>query len=380
LSELRLFTIHTPVRVPGTTNGRFRLGCVMLVLFVASAAISQEAPSFFYKALPYGTQAQYNPLTVVSNGSFDILQVSNRNNTLTGLPLSHGFTNVWRNVTHPWTAIREYGWRRFLDTEVLPGSLRLRNAQYWPNYQLHLIGGGITYVATAEWYAYHGCPWPKTLSVLTMGFYHFLNEAVENGSYTGLTVDPIADMLLFDPLGILLFSIDGVPAFFSHTLHASDWSFQPIVALPGGSLVNNGQNFVFKVGIPWADSWKIFYLTGMEGGLGVSWRCNESDDVSVSGGLSTRELVELDSHTEVRALTATLVWTVGLYYDRNNSLLASLMFGGGRGYLCRANVYPGVVNLLGLRVGGAILIEPRTNVTLGITFSGFPAGLGLHTR
>jgi hypothetical protein len=338
--------------------------------------VAQSDP-LFYKGYPYGSQAHYNPFTIIMNGSFDILQVSNRNNDISSIQFANGFRNVWWNLTHAGSVVSEYGWEKFLKTDVFPTSIQLKNAQYWPNYKLHLIGGGITYVATAEWYEQHDFPSPKIFSALTMGVYHVLNEAVENGGYTGPSVDPIADLLIFDPLGIALFSIPGVPEFFSQTLHAADWSFQPVVNIRRGTLLNNGQTFSFKFNFPWSDQWRIFYLTGMEGGLGITKQLNRTDDLSVSGGLATRELVEVEEGSGVRTLTAKLVWTAGIFYDRNGSLLSSLILGGGRGYIVRLNVYPGVVTIFGLRVGGVFLLEQNGTPALGVTIAGFPAGLGI---
>jgi hypothetical protein len=326
--------------------------------------------------MDYGSQANYNPLSVIVNGSFDILQISNRNNRLASLQISNGFRNVWWNLTHAGRAVSQYGFRRFINTEIIPTSFRLRNAQHWPNYQLHLIGGGITYVAMSEWFELHAFRSPRIWSASTMIFYHFLNEAIENGGYNGPNVDPIADLLVFDPVGIALFSISGVPEFFAGTLHAVDWSFQPFVSVARGTLLNNGQNFAFKWDMPWFPEWRLFYITGMEGGLGVSRRVNATDDISVSGGVGTRELIEADIGTGVRTLTATLVWTAGFFYDRNGSLLSSVILGGGRGYMARINVYPGLFALPGLQVGGSLLIYRDGLVSAGINVAGLPSGLG----
>jgi hypothetical protein len=49
------------------------------------------------------------------------------------------------------------------------------------------------------------------------------SEVVENGNKVFYsTVDPIADFLVFDPLGIILFKFDGVSEFFSEKLSLND--------------------------------------------------------------------------------------------------------------------------------------------------------------
>jgi len=158
---------------------------------------------------------------------------------------------------------------------------------------------------------------------------------------------------------------------------SADWSFQPYINPRHGTLLNNGQTFTFKLDLPWTSRWRLFYLTGMEGGLGLSRRMTETDDLSVSGGLATRELVDVDVQTDVRTLTARLVWTAGIFYDRNGSLLVSCILGGGRGYIARLNLYPGIIDLAGLRIGGTLLFERNGAPGFGVTFAGFPLGVGL---
>ncbi len=364
----------------GSASSFARCSIVIFIATFSSACLSlslhaQDSTYYFYRGYSYGSQASYSPLSVVMNGSFDILQVSNRNNKLFDLRIASGMRNVWENVTRPSGVISQYGWGRFIRTEVIPTSIKLENAQYWPNYQLHLIGGGITYVATAEWYQFHGVAYPYTMSALTMVAYHYLNEAVETQDYRGPNVDPIADLLIFDPLGIALFSIPGVAKFFSETLHAADWSFQPMINVRDRTLINNGQNFSYKLKLPFVNRWKIFYFNGMEGGIGLSYMTTETDHISFSGGCSTRNLVHVENNTGVRTLTTTLIRTFALFYDRNNSLLSSLIIGGARGYKVRLNIYPGLIGIGRLLVGGALMMDGGNRLILGVTVSLSPVGL-----
>ncbi|MDE3059175.1 MAG: hypothetical protein KGJ59_14605 [Bacteroidota bacterium] len=362
---------------------KFRAG-VHLVLFqllLLSCLHAQDSTCFFYHGYPYGTEANYNPLSLIMNGSFDILQIENRNNKLFSLCIANGARNVFDNITHPSSRIAQYGAHHFWTTEVFPTSIKLQNTQYWPNYKLHLIGGGMSYIGIAEWYRLHGFSYPKTMSFATMVIYHYLNETVENNDYVGPTVDPIADLLIFDPAGILLFSIDGVPEFFSKTLNAADWSNQPLISFPEKTLVNNGQIFSFKIPLPFVgDKWKLLYLTGVEGVLGLSYRYNETDWLSVGGGLVARDLVEVENTTGVRTQTTSLIYTGGIYYDRNNSLLASLVLGGARGYIAKTNIYPGLFDLGPLPLGVVFLLQKNYTVLFGICTSFSPLGLAYAFR
>ncbi len=313
------------------------------------------------------------------NGSFDILQSSDRDNKILSLQYAAGARNVFDNITSPFNRISQYGWKNFLETEVFPTNLDYHRSQYWPNYNLHLLGGGMTYISITEWYSVHGFASPKTLSAATMVVYHYLNETVENNGYRGPTVDPIADLLIFDPLGIALFSVEGVPEFFSETLQMADWSFQPLYDFRTKGLVNNGQNFSFKIPIPYSPHWRMLYITGMEGVIGLSYQYNETDNISFGGGLATKDLVEVNNNTGVRTLTARLVKVGGMYYDRNNSLLASLIFKNAATYKMRLNVYPGVFNYRHFSLGFVGILHQNNDITIGIFTSFSPIGPALSS-
>ena len=347
----------------------------LFTIVVAHQSFSQYEEGLFYRGYSYGTQANYNPFSFILNGSFDIVQLGKGNNHILKIQYANGAANVFRNISRYPTVIEHYGVKKFFTTEVFPTSFQLSHAQYWPNYKLHLLGGGISYVGMTEWYSYHGYQYPKFLSVATMATLHFLNEVVENNEYRGETVDPIADLLIFDPAGILIFSIDGVPEFFSKTLSAADWSNQPLFQFSDRSLVNNGQNFSVKIPLPFLKQWKILYTFGMDGLVGLSYRCNETDNISVAGGLGAKELVEVENSPGMRILTTSLIKKGGIYYDRNNSLLVSVFLGNSGGYFLKANIYPGVIDIGSLPVGIVFMLLDNYKISFGISTSFSPIGI-----
>jgi len=349
------------------------------ILLVCLPACLTAAPHFYHN-YPYGTESLYNPLSVTLNASFDILQVTNRNNVLAAQHIGSGFRNVFDNLRNPARAIDAYGWRRFWTNEVIPLSFHTDDAQYVPNYKLHLIGGGMTYVMLAEWYEAHHWNYPRTLAVLTVAGQRLLNEAVENGDFKGPNTDPIADLLIFDPLGVVLFSIPGVPGFFADRMGLRDWSFQPFYLPQDNSLRNSGQKFSYKVALPGLESWRLFYFSGIEGMGGLSKRLNEADDLSAALGLIASRLVDVDSLNGSRKLTTKLVWAGGLFYDRNGSLLASLIFGGPRAYLARLNIFPGVLHWRAFSPGLALLYQKNGAISLGLTARWSPVGIGVASR
>lgn len=350
---------------------------LLSVLFLfTSIAISQTADTtfYFYHGKPYGSEANFNPLRTILNGGFGIMQISNRSNDLRSVDFERGFKNVTYNLSHPFATISAYGWENFLTREVIPTSVRLKNAQYYPNYKLHLIGGGFTYRAFVEWFRFNGYPHPKWQAFFSWFAYHFLNEVVENNEYSGPNVDPISDIYIFNTAGLLLFSSDKVARFFGNTLHMRDWSFQPAYDPMLHTIENVGQNFMIKVKLPFWENWSYFNHWGVHGMFGLSHTREDGRSYSFAGGLVAKDLVELENNSGVREMTTTLVWTAGVFYDRNNSLLASLILSGTKGYKARLNIYPGLLHLGRVSPGLFANLRKDNQIALGLQFSFLPFG------
>jgi hypothetical protein len=329
-----------------------------------------DGPYYFYHGRNFGSEALINPLRLIINGGYGIMQIDNRDNRLSGVDYETGWRNLWKNLGSPIKAIEVDGWGDFFEREITPISINSKKAHYWPNYMQHLIGGGMSYRMYVEWYRYHGYPTPKLMSVATMTAYHLLNEVVENDGYEGYTTDPIADLYIFDPLGILMFSSDRVCGFFAHKLNMADWSYQPAIDFSDGSIENQGQNFAMKYKVPWLDRWSFFYHFGTHGEGGLSYRFNDNESVSMALGLRAKDLIDLRDGVK----TVDLAVSGGLFYDRGNSLLASLQFARTKDYRIRLNVYPGLVRAGPVSPGLFVADRQERGVIFGVTIN-FPATL-----
>jgi hypothetical protein len=353
---------------------RRALCCVLVALSVV-AARAQDESYYFYHGRTFGSEATVNPVSLLLNSGFGILQYTNRSRDLWDVHYATGWKNVTYNLRHPFRAIEAYGWSTFLGNEFYPSDLSKKNAQYWPNYQNHLIGGGMNYVEMAEWYRYHGVGSPKLLAMATMAVDHLLNEVVENNAFVGNNVDPLADLYFFDPMGIVLFSIDGVPRFFAETLNLSDWPSQPTFNPTARTIENHGVNYSIKWRLPFSDRVSLFYYWGLTGLVGASYRTNGADNLSVGAGLRAKELVESGDQSNGRKLTADLTWNVGVFFDRENSLLASMIVSGISDYTVHVNVYPGVITVGRFSPGLFCAVGRDGRVISGISVASFPVGL-----
>ena len=331
---------------------------------------------YFYNPLSYGSEATFNPLSLILNGGFDEFQSYGRQDNLAKTPWRGSSTNVWWNITHPFAQIKLYGTNRFITNELIPTSLDVAHAQWFPNYTLHLIGGGMESRKVAEWYDEHGYPVPFVLSALTTMTFHYINEVVENGPFVGTNVDPIPDLLVFDPLGIIIFSFDGVSDFFSSTVSLNDWSNQPAVSFGPLAVRNVGQNFVMKYPITKSGGTSIFYHFGNFGMLGLSLKSASGEAISFGAGVVSKGVYRLGFDVLTQSIKAGLM--AGVYYDRNNSLLASVVVMDSKKDILRINVFPGIISIGNFSPGAFVTYGVGGALNLGMTAQFVPFGIGMH--
>jgi hypothetical protein len=351
---------------------------VCLCLLWPAILFAQDLePRYFYRGLNYGSETLVNPVTMILHGGYGILQAENRTSFPDEIDYRTGAKNVWTNLRHPLRMIKEYGTEDFIIEQFLPLSADRRKAYYWPNYTTHLIGGGMSYRMMVEWYQAHGIVYAKPLAITTIMTYHYLNEIVENNGFVGNNTDPIADLLFFDPLSIVLFSSEDICRFFSETFSLSEWAFQFSVSPHDGGIQNQGQNFMMRYSVPYYSSLNVIYLFGNHGQLGLSWKKNSRDYISLTYGYASNRLVELGDDERILQLGTELVPMAGIYYDRNRSLMFSFIYTQRQDHLLRLNLYPGfkhwqVGNYRFPSPGLFLLLERDRGIMGGITFGYLP--------
>lgn len=335
--------------------------CMLLGLSAGNRTFAQE--HYFYTGKDYGSEALFNPLTLFINGGYDICQLQSVSNKITGQMYGKMIHNVLGNLGDPFPRIRRYGTHEFL-IELVPTGMSKETAPWIPNYTLHVIGCGMLSTAMREWYEAHDVPAPWAFSAVTLMAMHFWNEVMETGPYEGYSVDEISDIYIFDIGGIILFSFDNVNDFFHRKLNLSDWSLQASISLPHGR-VNAGQFFSIKWELPFWNEHYFFYRFGMGALWGLSEKINPEDCISAGVGFRTKHLVDLD--ITLRDRTIETSWQAGIFYDRNNSLLGSLVLSGVKEYFISADVYPGVLKIGKLSPGLWTIIGRNGDLTMGVT-------------
>ncbi len=225
-----------------------------------SNADSAAAP-YFYRGLPYGSDAYMNPLAVFVNKGYAVSVFESSNRKVLG---AYGWNSVGDALAHPFAAIeRGGGWGTFLRQEMLPLTFTKSDAKWVTNYLGHVFEGGIYYRRLTEWYQAKGLPVPALLAGATAFSAALWNELYETrGSEVGGS-GTVADLYVFDLAGIALFSFDAVPRFFARTLHANVWVGQASLVLPSGEIANNTNLMYWKV--PWkvVPSSSVFLWAGI---------------------------------------------------------------------------------------------------------------------
>jgi len=354
--------------------------CILALAFAVPLAAQPEPAGpgaeegYFYRGLGYGSDASFHPVSEVINGAFGIMQISSNWVPLDQVDWKQGFSITWQSITHPGRTIDAYGREDFISDEMVPVRVRWNNLQWVPNYSLHMVGGGARHRAFMEWYGAHGFAAPTAWAWGTTMAHAFAVEAVEHYNKTAPTVDPIADMFFFDPMGALLFSSDRVSRFFSHTLNMSIWSGTPAYNPMVNTFENAGENYGLHYFFRDSHRVGIFAYMGMSHLFGVTVRGGELFDWSVGFGGAVDELNERDRGNGTSSLYARVKLDGGLFLHRKGSLLASMQMSQAWTQAFRLTVYPGVFSPGGLSTGFYTGVR-GDDVILGFSVAHLPVGL-----
>jgi hypothetical protein len=314
----------------------------------APSRSARDSIGRFYQARPYGSEAEFSPLTEVLNEGFDMFRLNNFDRRLGAFPYERAATNVWHQMIHPDSALRAYGVAWTVKDELLPLSMGKSGGPQWlANYSCHFLGSGMVSARMVEWYAAHDVAHPVAMSVLSMYAAHFTNEMVEDGGSASRVhaMDAVADLYVFDVAGILAFRSDRVQRLFSNDhLQLTNWQGQAAVMTSDYRLENTDQEFILRAGLPKTDRWRAMVGWGIYSMAGLSYGPRDGTAISVAAGTDIKTGT-LDSLSGKRNMSFAPYG--GVFIDRQGSLLASIVAKNSPEVVLTGNLYPGV-----LRVGG----------------------------
>jgi hypothetical protein len=333
--------------------GRAVAGCLLLagcgVVHVAPAPAPAAADSAhvappkgrrFYTNKPFGGESQFNPLSLLVNESFDMLRTADANRHVFDLDYTKAAHGAWLSITRPDRVLRTYGYRTWVRRQLLPLTGQKNGGGQWvPNYELHLLGGGMTGVRITEWYEQHGTPHPELAAAATAATWHIMNEMIEHQGGEP-TADAVSDLLVFDPAAFLLWRNDRLQRAFSTRIEMTNWPGQPVITAPTATLQNMHQTVMIRAKT-WRD-YRPMTTIGASFLLGLSRRRGDADWVTIAAGWDPTENPLIDPVTGEK--TVTLNPNIGLFYDRDASVLGAIYVRLNRKEAVTMNVYPGVVH------------------------------------
>jgi hypothetical protein len=337
---------------------------------VLDSAAVRERTTRFYASRDYGSESQLNPISLIVNGGFDQLRTS-PTRPIFKLAYGPGFHSLWYSVLHYDAVVRHFGVSNWLRDEVFPLSGKgSGGGQWYPNYHLHLLGGGATYAEMVEWFEQHGASHPELLSGFTMYGWHVLTETVEHLGYCCENEDSLTDLTIFDLGSIILFNQDWAKRQFGRALEFKTWQGQP--AMIGQSLENAYMMAMIRTQLPGTTNWRAINTFGNAFLFGPSRRVGADVWVSATAGFDPVDNPVIDAATNKK--TATLKPNAGVFLDRQGSLLVSFITKGGSTNGPTLNIYPGVVGWHGVSPGLWVQQVRGGGMRYGIVS---PWGLGL---
>lgn len=328
----------------------------VLLLFFSVTAFSNSSSPLILRDISVGSDSTFNPLSHYLNLSFDTAQNPNYF-TQKNYFYNHGV--LWERVKNPFKTIDENGGYGNLLANEFFGLRAI------PNYTLHLLGGGYDYRWLSEWYEKAGVPMPYLFAFVNSYLANIGNESIETTAKAVTFTDHVADLYFFDIAGKLLFLSDDVVKFTHDTLQMRAWHFQPMLNLRSVEIDNAASNYIFRPRL-FGKKVRPFIQMGLSILAGVSFLIDETDSITVSGGIVPTDPLQLVGDP-----------MAGIFWDRDDSLLASLTLNGTSQLYARLNVYPGVIRVLDWKTGVYLAYSKADEFYFGLSIY-LPLGFSIN--
>ena len=349
---------------------------ISLFPFDGMAQETEEKRFYFYRPEnTFGSESQVGPVNIFLNGAYDMMRNGGHSKNIVTFDYKGNGGYVWSILKDPIGNVKAFGVKEFVHQEIFNFTLGVKDAEFLPNVSIHTIANGMHFVKLAEYFEYHNVPLPYLWSGLTTTAYQVMNEVVESEGYRGVNVDMVADVYIFNIAGLALFSTDWAKRFFSETFPVNEWSPQPIIEPATGILQNAGQQYYVRKNFSFLGKWSPFAYYGVYAMAGASYAYNEQNSFTIGAGNVINKLRE-GRLRGFRKIDPQLDGTVGLFWDKNGSLMTSILFTGPGMYNMQLNVYPGVISIGTFSPGFYLAVGEWDGFVLGMSFSAFPFGLG----
>ncbi len=299
------------------------------------------------------------PLTNYVNTAFDTAQVSD---AFSQRDYFRNHKDVFDRIFHPHRNIKKDGGYNEIAQREFAGSALL------PNITLHVLGNGYDFRALAEWYDYQGIEYPYLLAFVTSYAGYVGNEAIEVSNPKVDGSDHIVDLYVFNLLGNLIFMNDSFARFAQDDLQLRNWTGQPFLDISNRKILNASNNYVVRPDL-FTDDVRPFVYFGLHYFGGLSFMLADRSELSVGAGFAVEN--PFKSADDFGDNFKKLKPSGGLFWDKDDHLLASVIFNSTDSYLVRANIYPDLMpeTDIGVDVGVFVGVSDGGTPSLGISVS-----------
>jgi len=321
-----------------------RISLSFFLLVLCSTSLVAQQDYYFYKPeINYGTIGSANPINLIVTDGFEMIGILSPSRELNQLQISKRYSLFKEKFKTPLKDLKAYGFSNVINDELFPYNLKESNLNFVPNITAHLLAGGYFYAYLSEYYHYHGFKFPKLMAFGTVYLKNLANEIIETPLVRYTRVDHLTDLFFWDVLAILTFSSSTVKQFFSETISISNWS--PIPVLSPSSRISNLKNFIALQRAKKTMLFEPVLMLGLGVMGGLSYALNPSYSLSLLGGSLTQFVYKKYSgRKDILLESITTKEAVGLFLDKNNSLMASLIVKNDKDQFMRLNIFPGLVN------------------------------------
>ena len=118
----------------------------------------------------------------------------------------------------------------------------------------------------------------------------------------------------------------------------------------------------------------MFTYWGINGISGLTYTYKNEHNISLGIGQVVNRL-DPNLLRKSSFMTPELDGAVGMFYDRNHSLLLSVLISGPRMYNARINIYPGLLDFTWFNPGFYLGFGEWDHFILGLTLAHIPVGL-----
>ena len=107
----------------------------------------------------------------------------------------------------------------------------------------------------------------------------------------------------------------------------------------------------------------------------MGYAYDEENNISIGVGQVVNRVNE-NRYKGLRFLTPSLDGAIGIFYDRNNSLMTSILISGPRLPNAQINIYPGFVKLGWFEPGMYLAFGEWDKFVFGVSLAHVPFGIG----